>query len=96
VFLQFWQGDMRGAGSDCLRLFVCAVQLADRVGANGPRDLLHRGVLLAFAHFALVGAADKRAFNQDVIALAECRRDAFTEAVPGISYVESVSLGSYS
>ncbi len=83
MFLQLGISTLRRAGSDCLRLFVCAVQLANHVGANGPRDLLHRGVLLALAHFALEAAADKRAFNQDVIAFAEQCSDAFTEAVPG-------------
>ena len=82
MFLQLGISSLRRAGSDCLRLFVCAVQLADRVGANGPRDLLHRDVFLALAHFTVERAADKRAFNQDVIAFAERCSDVFTEAVP--------------
>lgn len=62
MFLQLGISSLRRAGSDYLRLFVCAVQPANRIGANGPRDLLYRGVLLAFAHFSLEGAADERAF----------------------------------
>ena len=76
-------GNSVGAGREDLRLFVGAIQLANRVGANLPDRVLHGRGLLAFAVFALVAAADERAFDQDVIALVKRCRNALAQAVPG-------------
>lgn len=54
---------MVGAGSECLRLFLAAIQLANRVGANLLDHVLDGRGLLAFAVFPLVGAADERAYD---------------------------------
>lgn len=56
-----------GAGSNRLGLFLSAIQLANRIGANLPDRMLHGRCLLAFAVFAFVVTADERAFNEDVI-----------------------------
>ena len=53
-----------GAGGNCLRLLLAAIQLANRVGANLPDRVLHGRGLLAFAVFALLAAANERAFDQ--------------------------------
>src|SRR5258708_15414819 len=66
-----------GTGSLHLRFRLAAVELAHDVCANRPRcDLRGRG-LLAFAVWALVSAADERAFDEDVRALLDRRRDVF-------------------
>ena len=69
-----------GAGSIGFRLLLGAVELADDIRADPPRLPLYDGGLLAFAVLALVGAAHERAFDEDVVALAQLCRDVFAEA----------------
>ena len=69
-------------------ILACAVELSDRIRLHLPRSERHRDRALAFAEILVVGAAHERAFNVDVIALAQLRRGVLAEAVPGISYVE--------
>lgn len=71
-----------GAGSDCFRLLLCAIQLANRVSANLPNRVLHGRGLRALAVFALVAAADERALDENVIALAKRCSNALAQTVP--------------
>src|SRR5579875_101151 len=71
-----------GVGSHCLRLLLAAIELANRIGANLPHRVLDGRGLLALPVFALVAAADERAFDQDVIALAKRCRNALAETIP--------------
>jgi hypothetical protein len=73
-------------------LFLGAVELADGIRLHLPSLERHGDLALAFAELLLVGAAHQRALDVDVVAFAELRRGVFAEAVPGISYVESVFL----
>src|SRR5271165_255005 len=66
-----------GTGSIHLRFRLAAVELSHNVGANRPRCDLGRRGLLALAVRALVGAADERAFDEDVRTLLDRRRSVF-------------------
>ena len=69
----------RGTGSGCFRFRFPAIELAHDIGANRPRDDLGRRCFLAFAIRTLVGAADERAFDEDVCALLDRGEDIFGE-----------------
>ena len=64
-------------------IFLGAVELSDRIRLHLPRSERNRDRGLAFAEILVVGAAHERAFNVDVIALAQLRRGVLAEAVPG-------------
>ena len=64
-------------------IFACTVELADRIRLHLPSLERHCDLVLTFAELFLVGAAHERAFNVDVIALAQLRRGVLAEAVPG-------------
>ncbi len=68
-----------------------AVELPHHIGANRPGGDLGRRGLLALAVRPLVGAADELAFDQDVRALLDRRRDVFGE--PRTEDRDSMPLG---
>src|SRR5947208_13242986 len=72
--------------------FLGAVELADGIRLYLPSLERHGDLALAFAEVLLEGAAPQRAFDVDVVAFPQLRRCVLAEAVPGISYVESVFL----
>ena len=60
-----------------------AVQLANGLSFDLPERDLDGGRVLAFVDFLLVDVAYERAFDVDVIALAQLRRGVFAQTVPG-------------
>ncbi len=73
-------------------LFLGAAELADGIRLHLPSLERHGDLALAFAELLLVGAAHQRALDVDVVTFPQLRCGVFAEAVPGISYVESVFL----